>query len=195
MSTAPPPSDETPVVPAGDADPTPEAAAEPPRRRWLRRQPPGDGAGEAGEAPDPEESEQTGVIPPPPRPEGPRELRRSRERLLTEREETLYHLGGLAFELYRRDRLSDEVMRLRAGHVAELDDAVRDIDARLSEVERERRDRRAKAPADPSVGCCLTCRTPFRAEARFCWQCGAQLVPPAVGDEQPTAVIPTPPPA
>ena len=98
--------------------------------------------------------------------------------MLTEREETVYHLGGLAFELYRRDMLSDEVMRLRAGRVAELDDAVRDIDARLSEIEAERRERRSRAPADPSAGCCLVCRAPFRAEARFCWQCGTQLVPP-----------------
>lgn len=195
MSTAPPPSDETPVVPAGDADPTPGAATEPPRRRWLRRQPSSEAAGTPGEEPDPDAAEQTGVIPAPPRPEGARELRRSRERLLAEREEAVYHLGGLAFELYRRDRLSDEVMRLRAGQVAELDDTVRDIDARLSEVDRERKERRAKAPADPSVGCCVTCRTPFRAEARYCWQCGAQLVPKGAGDDQPTAVIPTPPPA
>jgi predicted amidophosphoribosyltransferase len=66
---------------------------------------------------------------------------------------------------------------------------VRDIDVRLGEIDRERRERRQRAPADPSAGCCLTCRSPFRADARFCWQCGAQLVPPSVGDEQPTAVI------
>ena len=189
MSTAPPPADDTP------------------RRRWLRRRAapasadaPADGevaAAPEAEAPAPavEDAQATGVVPAPPRAEGPRQLRRRREQLLTEREETVYHLGGLAFELYRRDRLSDEVMRLRAGHVAQIDDAVRDIDARLSDVERERKERRVRPPADPSVGCCLVCRTPFRAEARFCWQCGTRLVPDTVGDEQPTAVIPTPPPA
>jgi len=188
MSTAPPPADETP------------------RRRWLRRRaqpataetPAGgdEAAPLAADAPAPaEDGQPTEVVAAPARQEGARQLRRRREQLLTEREETVYHLGGLAFELYRRDRLSDEVMRLRAGHVAQIDDAVRDIDARLSDVERERRERRVKAPADPSVGCCLVCRTPFRAEARFCWQCGTRLVPDTVGDEQPTAVIPTPPPA
>lgn len=188
MSTAPP---------ADDA----------PRRRWFRRRPdeptpqgdappgvdappPADGAPSAPEDGRPTEAVAT---PPEPRPEGPRQLRRRREQLLTEREETVYHLGGLAFELYRRDRLSDEVMRLRAGQVAEIDDAVRDIDARLSDVERERKERRGQVPADPSVGCCLVCRTPFRAEARFCWQCGTRLVPDTVGDEQPTAAIPMPP--
>ena len=190
MSTAPPPADETP------------------RRRWLRRRAhpataeTADGGAEAPPspteppAPEQEQHEQpTEVVPVPPRSEGPRQLRRRREQLLTEREETVYHLGGLAFELYRRDRLSDEVMRLRAGQVAQLDDEVRDIDARLSNVERERRERRVRAPVDEAVGCCLVCRTPFRAEARFCWQCGTRLIPDTVGDEQPTAAIPTPPPA
>ena len=71
-----------------------------------------------------------------------------------------------------------------------LDDTVRDIDARLGELDRERRERRGRrAPADELAGNCLTCRAPFRAEARFCWQCGAQLVPASGGDEQVTAVI------
>ena len=186
MSTAPPPADDTP------------------RRRWLRRRaepatPEAPATGEAGDdaaaaapAPVDGEAQPTEVVPAP-RAEGPRQLRRRREQLLTEREESVYHLGGLAFELYRRDRLSDEVMRLRAGHVAQIDEAVRDIDARLSDVERERKERRVRVPADPAVGGCLVCRTPFRAEARFCWQCGSRLVPDTVGDEQPTAAIPMPP--
>lgn len=188
MSTAPP------------ADDTP-------RRRWFRRRPdeptpdadappaPGappaaDGAPAAAEDAQPTE---VVAVPQEARAEGPRQLRRRREQLLAEREERVYHLGGLAFELFRRDRLSDQVMRLRAGQVAEIDDAVRDIDARLSNVERERRERRVRTPSDPSVGCCLVCRTPFTAEARFCWQCGTRLVPDTVGDEQPTAAIPIPP--
>lgn len=188
MSTAPP-ADETP------------------RRRWLRRradpataETPAEGAeaapvadGAAAPAEDAQPTEVVATAPQEPRAEGPRQLRRRREQLLTEREESVYHLGGLAFELYRRDRLSDQVMRLRAGQVAQIDDAVRDIDARLSDVERERKERRVRVPSDPSVGCCLVCRTTFRAEARFCWQCGTRLVPDTVGDEQPTAAIPMPP--
>jgi hypothetical protein len=189
MSTAPPPSHETPGATAEDADRAPEATATP-RRRWLSRRAP---AEPDAAAPDPEAAEPTEVIPAAPRPDGPGGLRRERRRLLTEREETVYDLGGLAFELYRRDLLSDEVMRLRAGRVAELDDTVRDIDARLGEVERERRERRARTPPDPPAGCCLTCRATFRAEARFCWQCGARLVPGSLGDDQVTAAIPTPP--
>lgn len=135
----------------------------------------------------------TEVIPPPPRPEGAAKLRRERRRLLTSREQAVYHLGGLAFELYRRDLLIEDVMRRRAGEVAMLDDTVRDIDARLGEIDFERRERRRRDSADAAVGNCVTCRAPFRAEARFCWQCGTQLVPTADGDEQVTAVIRPPP--
>lgn len=140
------------------------------------------------------EAQPTEAIPTPPRPPGTHRLRRDRKRLLTQREEAVYHLGGLAFELYRRGLLSEGVMQARAGEVAQIDDSVRDIDVRLSEAERERHERRgSEEAAEPSVGCCLVCRTPFRAEARFCWQCGAQVVPPPVhGDDQPTAVISSP---
>ncbi|WP_217915727.1 hypothetical protein [Miltoncostaea marina] len=122
-----------------------------------------------------------------------RRLRRERRRLLARREETVYHLGGLAFELYRRDMLGEDVARRRAGEVAEIDDTVRDIDVRLAEIDQLRRERRSRAPADPSVGCCVACRSPFHAGARFCWSCGARLVPvSAEGDEQATAVIDVP---
>lgn len=70
-----------------------------------------------------------------------------------------------------------------------LDDTVRDIDTRLGEIDRERRERRRGAPGEDIAGNCLTCRSPFRPEARFCWQCGTQLVPTTEGDDQVTAVI------
>lgn len=203
--TPTPPPDPAPET-APPADPAvgevsaPEAA---PKKRWLprRRTPaaPADGApaeaatGEPSAAEPATETIPEATTPPPPEADGPRRLRRNRKKLLSQREVAVYDLGGLAFELYRRDLLTEEVMVLRAQEVAALDDTVRDIDARLGEIERERRERRSKAPADPSVGCCMVCRAPFRAEARFCWQCGTEVVPPAAGDEQPTVVIPTPP--
>ena len=147
MSTAPPPADETPRrrwlrrrAAPGDGRRRPRRATPPRRRRRGRRRRPGGRAAHRGR---PRAA---------PAEEGPRQLRRRREQLLTEREETVYHLGGLAFELYRRDRLSDEVMRLRAGHVAQLDDEVRDIDARLSDVERERKERRVQVAGRPGGG-------------------------------------------
>ena len=175
-------------------DPTPTGAEETPPAetapRWrLRRRRPAEETGAAPPAaPGPDDAAPADAAAP--RDERAGALRRRRRKLLTEREEAVYHLGGLAFELYRRDMLPEGVMRLRAGAVAGLDDSVRDIDVRLGEIDRARRERRNAVPEDPSVGCCMTCRTPFRAEARFCWQCGTQVVPPPVGgDDQPTAVI------
>lgn len=195
MSTTPPP-DETPAEPPAEGG-VPEAGTpEPARpvRRWGRRRaepaPPAEAAPAEAQ---PTEAIPVVEVPAEPRPPGPSRLRRDRRKLLTQREEAVYHLGGLAFELYRRDQLPDGVMRRRAVEVAQLDDTVRDIDVRLGEIERERRERRSPEPADPHVGCCLVCRTPFRAEARFCWQCGTQVVPPPIGgDDQPTAVISSP---
>lgn len=206
MAATPPPDPPPEAAPAGDPAPAAVEAAAPeaaPKRRWLpRRRPsaaPAEGAPADGPAPEASAAEPVteaiseATTPAPPKPDGPRQLRRNRKKILSQREVAVYDLGGLAFELYRRDMLGEEVMVRRAQEVAELDDTVRDIDVRLGEIERERRARRERTPADPSVGCCLACRAPFRAEARFCWQCGAEVVPPVAGDEQPTVVIPTPP--
>jgi hypothetical protein len=194
----PPAEGQAPPAGAAEDPQAGGAEASPGWRRWLPRRRPPAAAGpaapgdEAGPGPDgagDEAPQPTEVIAPPPQVEGPGRLRRRRRKLLTRREEAVYHLGGLAFELYRRDMLGEEVMRRRAGEVALLDDTVRDIDARLGELDRERRERRRRAAPDAAAGNCLDCRAPFRAEARFCWQCGAQLVPSADGDEQVTAVI------
>jgi hypothetical protein len=203
MAAMPTPPDETPQTPPGDAPQTPPGEGREWWRGWLPRRREAPGAGVAGAAPAapngdaPEAEQPTAVIPPPPRPDGPAKLRRERRRLLASREEAVYHLGGLAFELYRRDQLDEEVMRRRAGEVALLDETVRDIDARLGEIDRDRKERRRRAPkGDGVAGNCLTCRAPFRAEARYCWQCGTQLVPTERGDDQVTVVItpaPSPP--
>ena len=122
--------------------------------------------------------------------EGTRRILAERRRLVARRQAALYHLGGLAFELYRRDLLPRGVMCLRASAVAAIDDAVRAIDDRLGEIERLSADRRAATSPDLTVGCCVACRASFEPGARFCWRCGARVVPaPIVEDDQPTAVI------
>ena len=196
MAAMPTPPDERPPTPPDESAGAPEADATPagtprPWSRWVPRRRPARDAAAAepaanGDGP-PEQP--TEAIGPPPRPDGPARLRRDRKRLLAQREEAVYHLGGLAFELYRHDRLAEEVMRRRAGEVAMLDDTVRDIDVRLGEIDRERKERRQRAPDAGFAGNCLTCRAPFRAEARYCWQCGTRLVPTSEGDEQVTAII------
>ncbi len=195
MAAMPDPPEETPQPPPADAPPDPAAEAPADASPWRRWMPRRRAASEESSPPEPAHNgdgpveQPTGVIPPPPRAEGPAKLRRERRRLLASREEAVYHLGGLAFELYRRDQLGEEVMRRRAGEVAMLDDTVRDIDARLGELDRERKERRRRTPGDDVAGHCIACRAPFRAEARFCWQCGARLVPAAEGDEQVTATL------
>lgn len=187
MSTAPTPPEGLPDPPATPGPPD-DGASTTPTRRWFRRRVPVPAEPAPADAPPPE-----AAVPPPPRPEGPRELRRTRKGLLEEREDAVYHLGGLAFELYRRDLLPHDAMRLRAGRVAEIDETIRDIDARLEGITYDRRERRRRRGADDAAGCCLVCRTTFRAEARFCWNCGTRLVPDAPGDDQPTVAITTRP--
>lgn len=119
----------------------------------------------------------------------PGRLRRHRRTLLRRRQDALFHLGGLAFELYRRNRLTDDVLRLRAAEVADLDRSVGEIDLWLEEVARVRQDGRDGAAAPPAVGACLRCRAPFRADARFCARCGAALTAGGAASEQVTAVI------
>ena len=185
----PPDADPAPPTPAEETAPPPDAApgGSTSWRRFLpRRRPAASAADGAGEPVD----EATGVIPAPPRPERAGVLHRRRRALIAQRQEAVYHLGGLAFELYRRGLLGEEVMRRRAGEVAMLDDTVRDIDIRLGEMDR---DRRARSSADLAVGNCVRCHATFRAEARFCWQCGARIVPESEGDEQVTAAIAPPP--
>jgi hypothetical protein len=181
---APPPAEET--APATGSAPAGSTSW----RRFLPRRKPAVSAADGAE--DPVE-EATGVIPAPPRQERAGALHRRRRALISQRQEAVYHLGGLAFELYRRDLLDEEVMRRRAGEVAMLDDTVRDIDIQLGEMDRVRRVRRARSPEDLAAGCCVRCHAPFRAEARFCWQCGARVVPESEGDEQVTATIAPPP--
>ena len=189
----PPDADPAPPTPAQETAPAPDAApaGSTSWRRFLpRRRSAAPGAADgAGEPVD----EATGVIPAPPRQERAGALHGRRRALITQRQEAVYHLGGLAFELYRRDQLGEDVMRRRAGEVAMLDDTVRDIDIQLGEMDRERRARRARSPDDLAAGSCVRCRAPFRAEARFCWQCGARIVPESEGDEQVTAAIAPPP--
>jgi len=132
--------------------------------------------------------------PTPPR-QRPSELRRERKELWSRRQETVYHLGGLAVELGRRRMLPDGVMHLRANEVMEIDARVVTIDAQLAEIEEERRVRRprgaAGAHAGPEIaGHCQSCGAPFQADAHFCYRCGARIaVPEPEVAAQDTAVI------
>lgn len=127
------------------------------------------------------------------RPPTPGRLRRERRELLGQRQDSVYHLGGLAFELYRRDLLPGELLTEKALAIASIDARVREIDDRLQEIEDERRakkvNRRQKDDPHAEVGCCIHCHAGFQAEAAYCWRCGAQINPSAGASDEDTAVI------
>ena len=136
----------------------------------------------------------TTTVPAPPRPPSPTQLKRRRKELIDRREEVVYNLGGLAFELHRRARLREPVMRLRAGDVAVIDESVREIDERLAAIDAERQARReerrlrlpARGPKPTPLGHCTQCAAPItEPEARFCWSCGARLERPESSSEAP----------
>lgn len=94
------------------------------------------------------------VLPP------PGTLRRERRALVDARERLLRDLGGLMFEMYKRDRFNEELIRQRCSELSELD-------RRLEEVEGLLDAATGRAPARTCA--CGARLPPF---SRFCPQCG-----------------------
>jgi hypothetical protein len=142
------------------------------------------------DAPDSDEqaADTADATPAAPKPPTVGQLRRERKRLWDERQETLYHVGGLALELHRRDLLADELIRKRTLIVEQMDVRLAEIDAQLSEIDDRRRRGRAREP-EPA-GYCLSCGAPHVDEAAFCFRCGARITT-AVADAD-TQVISLP---
>jgi hypothetical protein len=139
----------------GDGDPSTEEAATPP--------PPGN----------------------PPRSPTVGQLRRERRRLWDERQETVYHLGGLAADLHARGMVEQDLIGRRAHIVHALDARIAQIDEELSELDDRRRGRRGRMPRP--AGYCLSCGAPFLPDAAFCSQCGARVH--VAGEEDSTQAI------
>ncbi len=116
------------------------------------------------------------------------QLRRERKRLWDERQETVYHVGGLAVELHRRDLLADDLVRKRTSRVVELDENLATIDDQLAQIDDRRRRGRVVEPE--VAGYCLSCGAPHMTEAAFCFRCGARIVTPTA--EADTQVITMP---
>ncbi len=123
----------------------------------------------------------------PPRPPTPGHLRRERRKLWDERQETVYHLGGLAYDLHKRGMLGDELVGRRAEVVHELDARIAVIDEQLADHDARRRQGRVRMP--PAAGYCLSCGAPYQADAAFCFRCGARVH--VAVDEADTQVIDT----
>lgn len=65
--------------------------------------------------------------------------------------------------------------------IASIDDAVREIDAQLTQLDEAKAARRGRVVVVESgvqeAGCCLECRAAFFEGARFCMQCGTAFAP------------------
>jgi hypothetical protein len=91
----------------------------------------------------------------------PRELRRERKALLLIREERLRDLGGLALEMYKRDRFSAALVVERCAELVAIEARIEEIDGVLD------------GSADVRGGgrVCV-CGAPLLLGARFCATCG-----------------------
>ena len=92
------------------------------------------------------------------------ELVSRRQQLATTFAESQWDLGGLVYEMARRDHLRMDVVVRMAAHLQE-------VDGELGEVERLLRLERAAA-----AGACPSCGAFYAHGAVFCWKCGESLV-------------------
>ena len=97
------------------------------------------------------------------------ELRRERRALMRVREERLRDLGGLALEMYRRDRFREDLLVERCTDLIALEARVHELDALLALSSPLRR-------STPVARC--ECGAPLLAAMNFCATCGRP-----VGDE------------
>jgi hypothetical protein len=135
----------------------------------------------------------------------PAALKRERRALLREREERIRDLGGLVFEMFRRDRFRVELVTERCGDLLALDQRLNEVDALIATSNR-RSGLRCECGAPVSwashfcancgrpvgprpVVACARCSAPLPAEARFCGRCGS---PVEVASEPPADTQPDP---
>jgi hypothetical protein len=186
----PDPSAEDTALHAALPEPPPPAAPDEPPKGWrarrrARRAERESGGGDTGEPPPPPDGagghdlpgpdgEPAGLDVPEPLASSTRGLRRQRKRLLQRREEMVFHLGGLAYDLHLLGELEAPVITLRAGMIRTLDTTVDAIDAQL--VARGKSGGGQRLPI--VVGSCRTCQSLFVADARYCMTCGRTLAPP-----------------
>jgi hypothetical protein len=107
-----------------------------------------------------------------------RELKRERKALLQVREERLRDLGGLALEMYKRDRFSAGLIVERCAELVAIEVRVQEIDALLDGTARLRRG---------GGGTVCICGAPLLLGAQFCATCGR----PVGGSPQPVAAAST----
>jgi hypothetical protein len=92
------------------------------------------------------------------------ELRRERRALLQIREDRLRDLGGLTFEMYRRDQFNEALVVERCAELVAIEARISEIDAIVSGLGLRRRQQAICA-----------CGAPILVGARFCPSCGRRL--------------------
>ena len=95
-----------------------------------------------------------------------RELKRERRALLEVREERLRDLGGLALEMYKRDRFNAGLVVERCAELVAIEARVQEIDSLLDGTARIRRG---------GGGAVCICGAPILLGARYCASCGRAL--------------------
>jgi len=123
----------------------------------------------------------------------PGQLRRERRALVRAREDRLRDLGGLMFEMFRRDQFRQDLLVERCEELLVLDERLQEVDTLLAATVSARRPApparcacgapivwgshfcancgRAVA-ATPPVLACMKCGAAVPAEAKFCAVCG-----------------------
>jgi len=115
----------------------------------------------------------------------PSQLAKRRDELAQQFVELQWDLGGVAYEMARRDHFRLDVLVRRAAKLQE-------VDAALAEAERMLRLEQAGA-----AGTCPACGALHARGAVFCWQCGnnlmGQAAPGAAAPARPAPAAPPPP--
>src|SRR5918995_2308065 len=140
----------------------------------------------------------------------PAVLKREQRALLREREERVRDLGGLVFEMFRRDRFRVELVTERCADLVAVDQRLEELDSLLSASRRGLRcacgaplawgahfcANCGRAVGSRPVVACARCGTPLPADVKFCGNCGSaveilrQEEPPADTQPEPAAKEP-----
>jgi predicted amidophosphoribosyltransferase len=134
----------------------------------------------------------------------PKALRRERRLLLREREERIRDLGGLVFEMFRRDRFRVELVTQRCSELMALEERLDELAALISSAGGRATVRcecgapvvwgthfcaNCGRPVGPRpVVSCARCGSPLPANVQFCGHCGS-----AVDSSQPALPADTQP--
>jgi hypothetical protein len=139
----------------------------------------------------------------------PAALKREHRALLREREERIRDLGGLVFEMFRRDRFRVELVTERCADLVALDERLEELVSLLAAARHGGLRCECGAPlpwgahfcancgrpvgARPVVAC-ARCGSPLPADVNFCSSCGSPVErppePPAETQAEPAPKAP-----